>query len=113
MALKERGNAAAMREALVAVKKSIDGIGTSSLDCDPEIIIASLTQVCARLSARIDKAMSKPPRNCDRFKTADEAWNAYDEWVESFRVNRRMPPYNVFGWLFAPVEERKGDGDGK
>ena len=61
----------------------------------------------------VKAALSKPPRNCDRFKTADEAWNAYDEWVESFRVNRRMPPYNVFGWLFAPAAELKGDGDGK
>ena len=49
-------------------------------------------------------ALSEPPRNCDRFKTADEAWNAYDEWVESFRVNRIMPPYNVFGWLLAPAD---------
>lgn len=65
------GNAAAMRDALVAVKKSIDGIGESSLDCDPTILMAALTQVCARLSARIERALSAPPRNCD-VGTADE-----------------------------------------
>lgn len=61
----EASNVKAMREALVAVKKSIDGIGASSLDCDPTILMASLTQVCARLSARIERALSTPPRNCD------------------------------------------------
>lgn len=60
------GNAAAMREALVAVKKSIDGIGESSLDCDPTILMAALTQVCARLSARIERALSAPVRNIEQ-----------------------------------------------
>jgi len=72
-----------------------------------------VTSIELQVNAEALTALSEPPRNCDRFKTAEEAWNAYDEWVESFRVNRRMPPYNVFGWLFAPAEELKGDGDGK
>ena len=68
------GNAAAMREALVAVKKSIDGIGKSSLDSDPTILMVALTQVCARLSARIERALSAPARNCD-VGTAEEQGN--------------------------------------
>jgi len=79
---KQIGNAAKLREALVAVKKSIDGIGTSSLDCDPAILMASLTQVCARLSARIDAALSAPPRNCD-VGTEKEQRARFDKFCRS------------------------------
>lgn len=65
------GNAAKLREALVSVKKSIDDMGAASLNGDPEVLLMSLTQVCARLSARIDAALAEPPRNCD-MHTADE-----------------------------------------
>ena len=58
------GNAAKLREALVSVKKSIDDMGAASLNGDPEVLLMSLTQVCARLSARIDSALAAPPRNC-------------------------------------------------
>ena len=71
------GDAAAMRDALVAVKKSIDGIGASSLDCDPTILMSSLTHICGRLSARIERALAKPPRNCNRF---DSYKQARQEW---------------------------------
>ena len=73
------GNSAAMREALEKVKKSIDDMGASSLGGDPEILIASLTQVCARLSARIDAALSAPPRNCD-VGTAAEQFERYQNF---------------------------------
>lgn len=79
----EANNSQAMREALVKVKKSIDGIGASSLDCDPEILMASLTQVCARLSARIDAALAAPPRNCD-VGTAEEQAERYGRYCDKF-----------------------------
>lgn len=81
-------NAAAMREALVAVKKSIDGIGASSLDGDPEILMMSLTQVCARLSSRIERALSAPPRNCDRFADELDAQLAFLNKVWLISVER-------------------------
>lgn len=62
---RERGDCAKLREALLSMKKSIDDMGAASLDGDPEIMLMSLTQVCARLSARIDAALAAPPRNCD------------------------------------------------
>lgn len=65
------GDAAKLRAALVSVKKSIDEMGAASLDGEPEIMLMSLTQVCARLSARIDDALAAPPRNCD-VGTAEE-----------------------------------------
>ena len=66
-----------------------------------------------KIKELLSGALSAPARNCDRFKTAEEAWNAYDEWEESFKMNRRMPPYNVFGWLFATATKSKGDTDGQ
>lgn len=63
--IQPRGDVAKLREALVSVKKSIDDMGAASLNGDPEVLLMSLTQVCARLSARIEAALAAPPRNCD------------------------------------------------
>lgn len=81
------GNAAAMREALVAVKKSIDDIGKSSLDCDPTILMAAFTQICARLSARIERALAEPPRNCD-VGTVEEQMKRFREFCETEKCGR-------------------------
>lgn len=113
------GNAAAMREALVAVKKSIDGIGESSLDCDPTILMASLTQVCARLSARIERALSAPARNCDLYASTTEALKAQDVAFNEDNFKNGECKLGCPGcddglinckilWLFATAKERKG-----
>ena len=82
----EANNMAAMRETLVSVKKSIDEMGGNP-------VLMSLTQVCARLSARIESALATPLRNCDRpecatTKAAQDVWRredggkmAYYEWL--------------------------------
>ena len=111
-------NMAAMREALLAVKKSIDEIGASSLDGDPEILMMSLTQVCARLSARIDAALAAPARNCDRYATADEAMDDFgdealiEEWnALKAGKDRDMLAVELFvftKWLYAPATETEG-----
>ena len=110
----EANNMAAMREALVAVKKSIDGIGASSLDCDPEILMSSLTLVCGKLSARIERALSAPPRNCDRFGGETEAkaewWKAEVLPRVHGVVSGAEPPF--VDWLFAPATKQKGEADG-
>lgn len=54
-----------LREALVSVKKSIDDMGAASLNGDSEVLLVSLTQVCARLSARIEAALAEPVKNCE------------------------------------------------
>ena len=84
---KQVGNVAAMREALVAVKKGIDGMGISSLDCDPMILMSALTQICARLSARIDAALALPLRNCD-VGTVEEQKNRFDHWCFHYHTGR-------------------------
>ena len=94
------GHGAKMREALIAVKKSIDGIGASSLDGDPEILMMSLTQVCARLSARIESALAEPPRNCDRFGTDNaEASLAYEEFCDRAEVEESVN--GAISWLLS------------
>ena len=62
--------------------------------------------ICDRMNKEVE--ICKPRRNCDRFETAEEAWDAYDEWVESYRAKGEIPPFNEFGWLFAPATETEG-----
>ena len=56
----------------------------------------------------IDAALTAPTRNCDRFASAEEAWDAYDAWVESYRSKGKTEPYNEFGWLYALATEKEG-----
>ena len=108
------GNEAKLRETLVAVKKSIDEIGASSLDGDPEILMMSLTQVCARLSARIDAALDAPPRNCDRYATPNDAMKAFEAFMRQQGKLGFINPYTeAFKWLFAPATAAGGGDDGR
>ena len=84
------GNFAAMREALEGVVKYLGEI------------IPTRREIKLVKSARA--ALSAPPRNCDRYRTADEAREAHansDDWLMAFG-----------DWLFAPAKERKGETDG-
>ena len=47
-------------------------------------------------------------RNFHRFATAEEAWDAYDEWADSYRSQGKTEPFNEVGWLFAPATEKEG-----
>ena len=108
------GNAAATREALVAVKKSIDDMGISSLDCDPTILMASITQVCARLSARIERALSAPARSCD-VGTAEEQAERHSRFCISHGgLCKRCPAHRrthngcVLAWAQMPYGVEEG-----
>ena len=105
------GNAAKLREALVSVKKSIDDMGAASLNGDPEVLLMSLTQVCARLSARIDSALAAPPRNCD-VGTAEEQEDRFRRYCNSRGTFcGDCPLYNNrrgecrFAWAQMPYKE--------
>lgn len=109
---KRVGDAAKLRETLVAVKKSIDEIGASSLDGDPEILMMSLTQVCARLSARIDAALAAPPRNCDRYTTFNDAIRALADKLGWHDGKWNSERYCILAqWLLAPATEKEGGND--
>jgi hypothetical protein len=60
----------------------------------------------SRMLDRFDAAHRRERnRNCDRFASAEEAWDAYDEWVESYRAKGKVQPFNEFGWLYAEAKE--------
>lgn len=86
------GNTAALREALKPVKRYLNGYTVNILE----------------LRRTVDAALTAPARNCDRFASAEEAWNAYDAWVESYRAEGKTEPLNEFGWLYAPATEKEG-----
>ena len=86
------GNTAALHEALKPVKRYLDGYTVNILE----------------LRRTVDAALTAPARNCDRFAISEEAWDAYDEWVESYRAKGETEPLNEFGWLFAPATEKEG-----
>ena len=90
------GNTAALHEALKPVKRYLDGYTVNILE----------------LRRTVDAALTAPARNCDRFASAEEAWDAYDEWVELYRAKGETEPLNEFGWLFAPATEKEGGKDG-
>lgn len=88
------GDCAKMREALKTVKRYLDGYTVNVLE----------------MRSQVDAALSAPPRNCDRFKDALDAWDAYDAWVDSYRAQGKTEPFNEFGWLFALAETEKEGG---
>lgn len=87
------GNTAALREALKPVKRYLDGYTVNIVE----------------LRRTVDAALTAPARNCDRFASTEDAWDAYDEWVESYRAQGKTEPLNEFGWLYAPATEKEGD----
>ena len=86
------GNTAALHEALKPVKRYLDGYTVNILE----------------LRRTVDAALTAPTRNCDRFASAEEAWDAYDAWVESYREKGETEPLNEFGWLFTLATEKEG-----
>ena len=86
------GNTAALHEALKPVKRYLDGYTVNILE----------------LRRTVDAALTAPTRNCDRFASAEEAWDAYDAWVESYREKGETEPLNEFGWLFTLAAEKEG-----
>ena len=99
--LKQVGNSAKLREALVKARRFIDS--------SPLVCIVDDTGTIARgeLCAEIDAALSAPPRNCDvigntgrallvhGFPTKSNQWGE-GEWLE------------FIDWLLAPATEKEG-----
>ena len=97
-----RGNAAAMREALVSFMQLADYgvIQPRSVGEDAEYCFCVLKKM-------VRAALSAPARNCDRpecatSKAAQDVWRKED--------GGKTPYYE---WLFAPAAERKGESDGR
>ena len=96
-------NAAAMREALINAKevliKCLDGDNCPTEDDIRDEI------------GKIEAALAVPPRNCDRFKTRDDAAREYLHLA----ANANLPDkeaMDIADWLLATAEA-KGETDGK
>ena len=96
--LKDGGNAAAMREALLRCE---------AISCLPEI----REQQCVRdMRNIITAALSAPPKNCDLYNTPEESIRMFETYIrESGKVGFINPFTEVVKWLFAPSAERKGE----
>ena len=93
-------NAAAIRDALESVRNwCINKLGGASF----QVAVEGLLQI-------VDKAMTAPARNCDRFADEDDAFAA---WHDSLNDGDVVSVRNAFRWLLAPAAERKGGGDGR
>lgn len=88
------GNSAKMREALGKIKECYEN-DYLSLDRDPGDVLGN-----AALLA--ENALSAPPRNCDRFATEEDAWDAFS----SARIGADSSTEEYEKWLFA---ETKGE----
>lgn len=95
------GDAVKMREALKTVKRYFDGYTVNILE----------------LRRKVDAALAKPPRNCDRFATLEDAYKAHREICEEYGACNKACVYKsghsgVYqcfeAWLFAPAMEQKG-----
>ena len=99
---KPAGNVAALREALKLC------VEQTCKRCRDDVAMhgnhAPCLNGCETMN-RAKAALAAPARNCDRFVSAEQAWDAYDEWVESYRSKGKTEPFNEFGWLFAPAQE--------
>lgn len=88
------GNAAALREALVAFVDSIQWL------CDGDERGIFKRQFAPLLS-EASAALADPARNCDRFADCNSAWKAYNAIVD----RERLSGFDF--WLFSPAEGGK------
>jgi hypothetical protein len=97
----QQGNAAALRDALLKARNTLM---LYSRDMKPryQAEVGFMIDDC-------DAALAAPPRNCDRFKAADEArmafWDTHETIWDAFK-NRGGTElfYEVLDWLFAKAK---------
>ena len=92
------GDCAKLREALKAIVGLCAGL------------MPTWDGAVGRIKDIADAALSAPPRNCDRFKTAAEAIDAYQDLTgDQLATDSGMKEWVEFAvWLFAPATEKEG-----
>ena len=105
------GNAAAMREALKKVMESAEEIMERVRYKD-----GLAFNIANYIAGIAQSALSLPPRNCDRFETAEDAkkefnylWNFVWKRGGGY-VDEREYRSEYEKWLFAPIREGETDG---
>ena len=109
---RERGNMAAMREALEVIDKNTDLLDIAE-DIAPKLH-PSHSFVAVQIRKIVRAALATPPRNCDKYATYNDAMQAFDAFV---REQGKLGFINLytesFKWLFAHATEKEGDNDGR
>ena len=105
------GNAAALLEALEGIADDCRVLDRKDMwEEESECYYDALRDIREKVST----AIAAPARNCDRFKTAEEAVAAFADhlraWDNAHGVCSEYPdhpvrvPAGAFAWLFAPAE---------
>lgn len=103
------GNAAAMREALESAHRTL------KLVCEHagEFVQPRLAEEIIHSGAAVELALAAPARNCDRFKTLDEAREAFQD-LRGHKILADVELWDsmdeagaLVRWLFAPAEGGK------
>lgn len=94
----EQGNVAAMREALMDIVLLTVKAG-KYLPSDV---------ACGIIASKAKRALSLPPRNCDRYTTVQDAVNAFKQHLEKCKVlattSYEAIVDHFLDWLFAKEE---------
>ena len=98
--IQPRGDCAKLREALEYMFILIDGRHLV-LECKTTEEISGVQGKLAEARA----ALAAPPRNCDRFATADEAFHAWNNTADTPSGGAYV---GLIDWLFAPATEKEG-----
>ena len=120
------GNAAKMREAVVALLDALDSLGCDESTATLAAFVPDMADSSARCLAAFRKAnaaISAPARNCDIYSDAREAFKAYEEAFNESNFHHGecklgCPDCDDYAirceikWLFAPAAE-EGEGDGR
>ena len=109
------GNAAVLREALEYLLKQRDildfchnNLGSKTWEDWDKVY-----NVLRKIIEKAMRALAKPPRNCDVYKTPEESIRMFESYIrESGKVGFINPFTEVVKWLFAPAAERKGESNG-
>ena len=105
------GDAAKLREALCEILSYIESFHKYIIPGKREKTTA-LFAVADTIRNKARTALAAPPRNCDRYATAEEARQAWlddaGNWDEF-----GSPKLELHEWLYAPATEKEGGDDGQ
>ena len=96
------GNVSAMREALIQCELFL---GNVSRHAHPTLNPGDKCIACDgvdELRGMVDAALAAPARNCDRFRTEEEAYTEFGKAGNAFGADTAERLYRYARWLFAP-----------
>lgn len=99
----EANDMKAMREALEAVRNLAYEVQDMNKEGDVKTSMPT-----AWVIDTVNAALSRPPRNCDRFADAETARQAWLDDAENWD-DFGSPRLELHEWLFALAAEQKGD----